>query len=152
MNVRYAAQEPRTDTSSRKVVPAKPVLVLMDGRWWPGRLDWWVMETDGWYGHADHEVLPGLSTCPSGPGGAGNPGRALAGRRRGPRPARSAAAELAVKHALAHPARGHRKVCAMVRHDGHVVSEATLSWPATPDPFALLCSRVSAASAAIRGR
>ncbi len=43
-----------------------------------------------------------------------------------PRPARSAARELARKHALAHPAWGHRKIWAMVRHDGHVVSEATV--------------------------
>lgn len=34
--------------------------------------------------------------------------------------------ELALKHALAHPAWGHRKIWAMVRHDGHVVSEATV--------------------------
>lgn len=43
-----------------------------------------------------------------------------------PRPARTAALELARKHALAHPAWGHRKIWAMVRHDGHVVSEATM--------------------------
>ncbi|HOA03500.1 MAG TPA: transposase [Dermatophilaceae bacterium] len=43
-----------------------------------------------------------------------------------PRPARDSAAELARKHALAHPVWGHRKVWAMVRHDGHVVSEATI--------------------------
>lgn len=43
-----------------------------------------------------------------------------------PRPAREAAKELTVSHALAHPAWGHRKVWAMVRHDGHVVSEATV--------------------------
>lgn len=43
-----------------------------------------------------------------------------------PQPARKAAAGLAVKHALAHPAWGHRKVWAMVRHDGHVVSQATV--------------------------
>lgn len=43
-----------------------------------------------------------------------------------PRPARSAATRLATKHALAHPAWGHRKIWAMVRHDGHVVSEATI--------------------------
>jgi transposase InsO family protein len=36
-----------------------------------------------------------------------------------PWPARSAAVELARRHALAHPAWGHRKVWAMVRHDGH---------------------------------
>lgn len=41
-----------------------------------------------------------------------------------PRPARVAAAELIDRHALAHPAWGHRKVWAMVRHDRHVVSEA----------------------------
>ena len=43
-----------------------------------------------------------------------------------PRPARAAALELANKHALAHPAWGHRKIWAMVRHEGHVVSEATI--------------------------
>ena len=43
-----------------------------------------------------------------------------------PRPARAAASELILKHALAHPAWGHRKVWAMVRHDGHVVSEASV--------------------------
>lgn len=43
-----------------------------------------------------------------------------------PRPARTTAAEPAVKHALAHPAWGHRKIWAMLRHDGHVVSQATI--------------------------
>ena len=43
-----------------------------------------------------------------------------------PQPARDAAAELIDKHALAHPVWGHRKIWAMVRHDGHVVSEATV--------------------------
>jgi putative transposase len=43
-----------------------------------------------------------------------------------PRPAREAAAELVREHALAHPVWGHRKIWAMVRHDGHVVSEATI--------------------------
>lgn len=47
-------------------------------------------------------------------------------KRPWPRPAREAARELARKHALAHPAWGHRKVWAMVRHEGHVVSEATI--------------------------
>ena len=31
-----------------------------------------------------------------------------------------------IGHALAHPAWGHRKVWAMVRHDGHAVSQATV--------------------------
>jgi transposase InsO family protein len=43
-----------------------------------------------------------------------------------PRPARTAAVERVRKHALAHPAWGHRKIWAMVRHDGHVVSQATV--------------------------
>ncbi len=43
-----------------------------------------------------------------------------------PQPAREAATGLAVRHALAHPAWGHRKVWAMVRHDQHVVSQATV--------------------------
>ncbi len=41
-----------------------------------------------------------------------------------PQPARDAARGLATKHALAHPAWGHRKVWAMTRHDGHKVSQA----------------------------
>lgn len=45
---------------------------------------------------------------------------------KGPRPARSAAAEFVLTHALNHPAWGHRKIWAMVRHDGHVVSEASV--------------------------
>lgn len=40
-------------------------------------------------------------------------------------PARDAASERARSHSLAHLARGHRKIWAMLRHDGHVVSEAT---------------------------
>lgn len=55
--------------------------------------------------------------------------RARAGepaRRPHPQPAREAAAELVDKHAAEHPAWGHRKIWAMVRHDGHVVSEATV--------------------------
>lgn len=43
-----------------------------------------------------------------------------------PRPARESVAEAARRHALAHPAWGHRKVWAMVRHDGHRVSQATV--------------------------
>src|SRR5690606_41465441 len=34
--------------------------------------------------------------------------------------------ELVIKHAKAHPAWGHRKIWAMVRHDGHRVSQATV--------------------------
>jgi putative transposase len=43
-----------------------------------------------------------------------------------PRPARASARDRVLVHALAHPAWGHRKVWAMTRHDGHVVSEATV--------------------------
>jgi transposase InsO family protein len=43
-----------------------------------------------------------------------------------PRPARASAKQVTLQHALAHPAWGHRKVWAMVRHGGHVVSEATV--------------------------
>ena len=43
-----------------------------------------------------------------------------------PQPARRAVRERAIGHALAHPAWGHRKIWAMVRHDGQVVSEATI--------------------------
>ena len=40
-----------------------------------------------------------------------------------PRPARNRVRDIAVGHALAHPAWGHRKIWAMVRHDGLVASE-----------------------------
>ncbi|GEA79736.1 transposase [Cellulomonas uda] len=43
-----------------------------------------------------------------------------------PRPARESVREAARRHALAHPAWGHRKVWAMCRHDGHQVSQATV--------------------------
>ncbi|MEX5721899.1 transposase [Geodermatophilus maliterrae] len=43
-----------------------------------------------------------------------------------PRPARERVRAAARRHALAHPAWGHRKVWAMCRHDGHRVSQATV--------------------------
>lgn len=43
-----------------------------------------------------------------------------------PQLVRQAAKELVRKHALAHPAWGHRKTWAMVRHDSHVVCEASV--------------------------
>lgn len=43
-----------------------------------------------------------------------------------PRPARDGVRDAARRHALAHPAWGHRKVWAMCRYDGHRVSEATV--------------------------
>jgi putative transposase len=42
------------------------------------------------------------------------------------RPARERVRDAARRHALAHPAWGHRKVWAMCRHDGHRVSQATV--------------------------
>ncbi|HLK95180.1 MAG TPA: IS3 family transposase, partial [Nocardioidaceae bacterium] len=43
-----------------------------------------------------------------------------------PRPARERVRDAARRHALAHPAWGHRKVWAMCRHDGLRVSQATV--------------------------
>jgi putative transposase len=43
-----------------------------------------------------------------------------------PLPARERVRDAARRHALAHPAWGHRKVWAMCRHDGHRVSQATV--------------------------
>src|SRR5690625_1618197 len=43
-----------------------------------------------------------------------------------PQPAREGSRELVTKHALKKPEWGHRKVWAMVRHEGHVVSQATV--------------------------
>lgn len=43
-----------------------------------------------------------------------------------PQPARRSVRELVLKHALGHPAWGHRKIWAMVRHDGCLVSQSTV--------------------------
>jgi transposase InsO family protein len=43
-----------------------------------------------------------------------------------PRPARERVRDAARRHALAHPAWGHRKVWAMCRHEGHRVSQASV--------------------------
>jgi len=43
-----------------------------------------------------------------------------------PRPAREGVRDAARRHALAHPAWGHRKVWAMCRYDGHRVGESTV--------------------------
>lgn len=43
-----------------------------------------------------------------------------------PTPARDKARDLILKHGTKHSAWGHRKIWAMVRHEGHVVSEATV--------------------------
>ncbi len=43
-----------------------------------------------------------------------------------PRPARERVRDAARRHALAHPAWGHRRVWAMCRHDGHRISQATV--------------------------
>lgn len=43
-----------------------------------------------------------------------------------PTPARDEARGLILTHATKHSAWGHRKIWAMVRHEGHVVSEATV--------------------------
>jgi putative transposase len=43
-----------------------------------------------------------------------------------PRPVRERVRDAARRHALAHPAWGHRKVWAMCRHDGHRISQATV--------------------------
>ncbi|MGC0274234.1 IS3 family transposase [Pseudactinotalea sp. Z1739] len=47
-------------------------------------------------------------------------------KRPWPRPVRENAREAARRHALAHPAWGHRKVWAMCRYEGHRVSQATV--------------------------
>jgi transposase InsO family protein len=47
-------------------------------------------------------------------------------RGRWPRPVREGVRQAARRHALAHPAWGHRKVWAMCRHDGHRVWQATV--------------------------
>ena len=43
-----------------------------------------------------------------------------------PQPARVPIRDVVLKHALAHPAWGHRKVWAMVRHEGRLVSQLTV--------------------------
>ena len=65
MNAGYDTREARSGTTSRKVLPPRPVLVLLDGRWWPGRLDWWVRETDGWYGRASLDASGATTWYPA---------------------------------------------------------------------------------------
>ena len=55
-----------------------------------------------------------------------NAKRALPPKGPWPKPAREASRALVVKHAGKKPEWGHRKVWAMVRHEGHVVSQATV--------------------------
>ena len=43
-----------------------------------------------------------------------------------PQPVRQNVADRVCQHALAHPAWGHRKIWAMVRHDGHQGCQATV--------------------------
>jgi len=78
-------------------------------------------------GHVDHEVLPVDRHARADLA-------ALAGQDPRRRPGQGAVAatgakrcvEVARRHALAHPVWGHRKIWAMVRHDEHVVSQATI--------------------------
>jgi hypothetical protein len=44
---------------TREVSPPKPVLILIEGHWFPGRLDKWVREHDGWYGNCRELREPG---------------------------------------------------------------------------------------------
>lgn len=49
----------------RRVRPPRPVLILIDGQWWPGRLDMWVREADGWYGRATLDRTGAMSWYPA---------------------------------------------------------------------------------------
>lgn len=49
----------------RRVRPPRPVLILIDGHWWPGRLDMWVREADGWYGRATLDRTGAMSWYPA---------------------------------------------------------------------------------------
>jgi hypothetical protein len=49
----------------RDVTPPKPILIRIDGRWWPGRLDRWAREADGWYGRATLDHGSAVSWYPS---------------------------------------------------------------------------------------
>jgi hypothetical protein len=72
-----------------------------------------------------------------------------------PRPTRHEVRDAALGHALAHPAWGHRKIWAMVRHDGHQVSESTilrLLRDKRPDPARRVPARTSPPRRAPQGR
>ncbi|HEY8458014.1 MAG TPA: hypothetical protein VIL34_20650 [Actinopolymorphaceae bacterium] len=60
-----ATASPPSGVISRRVDPATPVLVLVDGRWWPAHLDWWVRETDGWYGRASLDATGAVNWYPA---------------------------------------------------------------------------------------
>src|ERR671914_1759854 len=65
MNATVAARQTATGAGSRKVAPARPVLVRVRDTWWPGRLDWWVRESDGWHGRVKLDANGATSWYPS---------------------------------------------------------------------------------------
>src|SRR3954454_1211926 len=81
-----------------------------------------------WAGSAGTSPGAGYRSRARRPGPRARPGFSLLGMtpQTCARPARERVRDAARRHALAHPAWGHRKVWAMCRHDGHRVSQATV--------------------------
>ncbi|MBM7788008.1 hypothetical protein JOD67_004688 [Tenggerimyces flavus] len=65
MNASVAARQTATGAGSRKVAPPRQVLVQVRDTWWPGQLDWWVRESDGWHGRVRLEANGATSWYPS---------------------------------------------------------------------------------------
>lgn len=65
MNASTAARETATGAGSKKVAPPRQVLVQVRDTWWPGKLDWWVRETDGWHGRVKLDANGATSWYPS---------------------------------------------------------------------------------------
>ncbi len=65
MNASVVARQTATGAGSRKVSPARQVLVQVRDTWWPGRLDWWVRESDGWHGRVRLDANGATSWYPS---------------------------------------------------------------------------------------
>lgn len=49
----------------RAVDPPRPVEIFADGAWWPGQLDRWARQPDGWYGRATRQATGKPAWYPS---------------------------------------------------------------------------------------
>jgi hypothetical protein len=52
LNIANTVHGPRPPGTARHINPPRQVEIHINGTWIPGSLDWWVHESDGWYGRA----------------------------------------------------------------------------------------------------
>lgn len=56
INAKIQRPQSQVAPGSRRVAPAKPVLVQVREVWREATLDWWVRESDGWHGRVKDSV------------------------------------------------------------------------------------------------